>query len=622
MRPNIGKTSCIIPMVASVLADAEKLVRIIIPKSLLPQTAQLLQGRIGGLLGRELRHVPFSRKTSTKPKIIKTFHDIHQDIIESSGVMLALPEHILSFKLSGLQRLSDSRLSEASQMIEVQGWLNAKARDVLDESDVTLAVRTQLIYPSGTLQAVDGHPNRWEMSQILLGLIGRNVEDLVREYPQSIEVARPHDGGFPFIHFLRPDVENALISKLVNDACNGRVPAIPIRECSRSDRLAIRTFITNAMVPKSIVERIRQIFPDKPAAKLSVYLLRGLLVHRILLLTLKKRWNINYGLHPGRDPVAIPYLAKGVPSEQSEFGHPDCAILLTCLAFYYGGLNKAQVRQSLENVLKSDDPQSQYERWTHDSGLPGSLREWNAINVDDEDQLREIWQNVRYNVVVIDYFLNNSVFPKHAKQFEMKLQASGWDIPLTSTTNHSLADIPCDPQPLTTGFSGTNDNKTLLPLTIRQGDLDGLRATNAEVLTYLLQKRNREYVLAADCRGRRLSERGLLKGLSCRGIRILIDAGAQILEMDNITLVKEWLFIDYDVPAAVYFDTDNKPMVIYKQGLQMPLLASPFAEDLTDCLVYIDEAHTRGTDLKLPPESRGALTLGPGQTKDHTVQGS
>lgn len=53
----------------------------------------------------------------------------------------------------------------------------------------------------------------------------------------------------------------------------------------------------------------------------------------------------------------------------------------------------------------------------------------------------------------------------------------------------------------------------------------------------------------------------------------------------------------------------------------MPLLASPFASDLKDCLVYIDEAHTRGTDLKLPLSAKGALTLGLGQTKDHTVQG-
>lgn len=35
---------------------------------------------------------------------------------------------------------------------------------------------------------------------------------------------------------------------------------------------------------------------------------------------------------------------------------------------------------------------------------------------------------------------------------------------------------------------------------------------------------------------------------------------------------------------------------------------------------FLDEAHTRGTDLKMGIQARGALTLGIGQTKDHTVQ--
>jgi hypothetical protein len=51
-------------------------------------------------------------------------------------------------------------------------------------------------------------------------------------------------------------------------------------------------------------------------------------------------------------------------------------------------------------------------------------------------------------------------------------------------------------------------------------------------------------------------------------------------------------------------------------------LASPYADDLSKCLVYLDEAHTRGTDLKFPLNARGALTVGQGQSKDHTVQGA
>ena len=296
------------------------------------------------------------------------------------------------------------------------------------------------------------------------------------------------------------------------------------------------------------------------------------------------------------------------------------AILFTCLTFYYDGVSREQLHLSLSHLLRSDDPGSEYERFIQSvEDFPDSLREWNAINVDDENQLTEIWQYVRYNVVVVDYFLNNFVFPKHAKQFRVKLQASGWDIPLLSSSN--LKSGVMKPKPLTTGFSGTNDNKTMLPLTIEQADLLTLSHTNAQVLTHLLQGRNRRYVVTVTSGGQRLSETGLLKELRYRGIQILIDAGAQILEMDNLQLVKEWLNVDTEAPAAVYFDTENKPILLYRHGHAVPLSASPFADDLTNCLVYLDQAHCRGTDLKLPIRATGVLTLGQDLSKDAAVQG-
>ena len=97
-------------MVAAVLADSSNLWRLIVPKALLVQTAQLLQGRLGGLVGREVRHVPFSRKTPTDNNTIKKYWEIHKGIKKSRGVILALPEHLMSFELSGQQRLSESKV--------------------------------------------------------------------------------------------------------------------------------------------------------------------------------------------------------------------------------------------------------------------------------------------------------------------------------------------------------------------------------------------------------------------------------------------------------------------------------------------------------------------------------
>jgi Protein of unknown function (DUF3638)/Protein of unknown function (DUF3645) len=619
MNMGQGKTSVIMPIVACSLANKQMLTRLLVPNALLSQTAQILQSRLGGLVGREVTHVPFSRRTPTTKQRIKEYLRLHGEMLDSGGIILAIPDHALSFKLCGLQRVSDGKISEAKQMIAIQNWMDKVCRDILDECDFTLATKTQLVYPSGEQLTVDGHPYRWKVTQTVLSLVSNHLRDLAIEFPRSIDVIERGISAFPLAHILRNDVEYALIQRIVDDICAGRTSILPIREFTQEEQQAIREFISQEDVEQSTAEMVIRLFANAaPLIRKNVYLLRGLFVHGILLLCLKKRWNVQYGLHPKRDPVAVPFHAKGVPSEQAEWGHPDVAILFTCLAFYHHGLEQKQVRQSLQVVLKSDDPATEYDQWIQTSTtLPDALRHWNIINMDDEGQIEKIWLHLRFSTVVVNHFLNHFVFPAHAKQFSIKLQASGWDVPLFSLNSNITGEGPG----ITTGFSGTNDNKRLLPLTVEQQDLPRLLHTNAEVLTYLLQKRNRKYMLATDVKGRRLSELNLLGYLKHQEIRILIDAGAFILEMGNKALVQEWLRVDHEPQAAVYFGSDNKPWIQYRAGATAPLLATPFADNLDGCLVYLDEAHTRGTDLKLPAYARGALTLGLNQTKDHTVQG-
>lgn len=624
MNMGQGKTSVIMPMIAALLADGNSLTRLLVPKALLSQAAQILQSRLGGLLGREIIHVPFSRRTPTGGSyLLDEFRQLHHEMLQKSGVLLGVPDHVLTFKLSGFQRVSDSKHYEAIKMMGLQTWMQKNCRDILDECDFTLAVKTQLIYPSGSQLTVDGHPDRWEVSMTILSLAAHHLSDLAWEFPQSVDIMeRPALAGFPMIYFLRNDVEDILVSRIVNDICSARTSTLPIDRFTVSERMAIRNFISREAIAHSDAEYISQLLPDLPKVRKNLYLLRGLLVHGILLLCLRKRWNIEFGLHPERDPMAVPFHAKGVPSDQAEWGHPDVAILFTCLAFYHQGLSKKQFRHSLQAVLRSDDPAMMYDRWTQESTtLPKSLQFWNIINVDDEGQMAELWRHLRLSMVVINHFLSNFVFPVHAKQFSIKLQASGWDVPLYTGSSANESYDRTRNSGLTTGFSGTNDNRRLLPLNIKQRDLPELSHTNAEVLTYLLQKRNREYVAAANPDGTRLTEFGLLDYLKEAKLNVLIDAGAFILEMDNETLVRTWLQKEDDALAAVYFKSDNKAWVYYRGGRTAPLLATPLADNLERCLVYLDEAHTRGTDLKLPSNAHGALTLGLNQTKDHTVQG-
>lgn len=349
-----------------------------------------------------------------------------------------------------------------------------------------------------------------------------------------------------------------------------------------------------------------------------LYLLRGLIAHNILLFSLKeKRWKVDYGLDLKRSLLAVPYRAKDSPAGKAEFSHPDVAITLTCLSYYYGGLDNVQLETCFRNLHKSENPALQYERWIKGVDLPKPyLQRLNGINLEDRKQ----WENIIYptfhfNKAVIDSYLSGVVFPKAAKEFPYKLSSSGWDIAGSKT-------YP------TTGFSGTNDNRYLLPLTIKQLDTTEQLNTNARVLSYLLQDGNNYKCTAGGPNhNERISVEQLLKVLvnpgEGRQIQVLLDVGAQVLEFKNDEVAKRWLGLvsDGTAQAAVYFNDNDELTALTRDGNKEPLMVSAFAERLDSCLIYLDEAHTRGTDLKLPVKSRAAVTLGPNLTKDRLVQG-
>jgi len=209
-----------------------------------------------------------------------------------------------------------------------------------------------------------------------------------------------------------------------------------------------------------------------------------------------------------------------VPSLRSEFGHPDVAICLTCLSYYYGGLTTSQVRECFDLLNKLDNAPLEYEKWVKRGGrdVPVSLRQLIGVNTKDVQTFtNDIVPIFQHNQAAIDFFLSQVVFPKDAKEFPYKLGTSGWD----------LVERKAD---FTTGFSGTNDNSDLLPTSITQNDPVNQLRTNAQVLWYLLRPENNRYVCTQDADGQPCSAIEFLDFLvqEPEEVRVLLDVGAQV----------------------------------------------------------------------------------------------
>jgi hypothetical protein len=94
-----------------------------------------------------------------------------------------------------------------------------------------------------------------------------------------------------------------------------------------------------------------------------------------------------------------------------------------------------------------------------------------------------------------------------------------------------------------------------------------------------------------------------------------------MLELQNEELARHWLSLRPDVSAAIFFNDSDHLTVVTPDGTIEPFISSPFNRQLEKCVVYLDDAHTRGTDLRFPQGTRAAVTLGPKVAKDILVQG-
>ena len=608
-----GKSSVIVPIVAAALADGKRLVRVVVLKSLWSQMFQVLLRTLGGMLGRRIFHMPISRSVRVDMDKAGKIQSLCEECMHTRGILLVQPEHLLSFELMGLDRLLSGELELGNVLIDTQRWLEEECRDILDESDEILSVRFELIYTMGIQRAIEFSPDRWTVIEHVLGLVGRYAPTVLQLFPHGVELRSVCLGSFSRMRILQPSAANKLLEMIASEVCEAGVPGVPVWNLPKNVRAVLFRFLTDIKMHEADTEPLQHRVFAVDSTRKSLLLLRGLIAGGVLAFALQqKRWRVNYGLDLSRTMLAVPYRAKDNPARRAEFSHPDVTIALTCLSYYYSGLSDEQLYTAFEKLFLSDHAQDEYEYWVKDAPkLPFAFRQLTGINISDPTQCSQIvFPPLRLAKGAIDFYMSHIVFPKQMKEFPHKLSSSGWDI--ARTKGHP-----------TTGFSGTNDSRYILPLSVEQCDLPAQLHTNAAVLDCLLRPENTFEHAMKESECGSLDAESLLQMVvsSEPPVRVILDVGAQVLEWKNEEVVSRWLLRVPEAQAAIFFDDQNNLSVLTRDGLTEPLMISSFAKQMDECLVYLDEAHTRGTDLKLPNNYRAAVTLGPELTKDRLVQG-
>ena len=613
-----GKSSVIIPIVAAALANGQRLLRVVVLRSLGAQMYDLLASKLGRLLNRQVYFMPFSRGLNLDAERARRLQGLFEECMTSGGVILTLPEYTLSFQLMCPEKMLKKQFDAGRCLLKSQEWLRAHSRDILDESDEILGVRFELMYSIGSPALVDHHPYRWIIIQYVLKLFAKAVDLLFAQDTPNIAVDyRFRTDSFPIVQITDPELWRQITDTIARQICRGDSEVLPIWKQTQEVKNILVKFITGRPIWPQQRKFIEDYLSESDLIRRSILVVKGMIADGILVFVLRdKRWRVNYGLDLSRTSLSVPYKAKDTPDQRSSWSHTDAAITMTCLSYYYGGLSDQQLFATLKALTAQDNGPEEYARWVSDHpDIPEEHRQLSGVNLTHLSvAASHLFPALRFSKPTIDYYLCQVVFPKEIREFPSKLSLSAWDI--AGGNNH-----------LTTGFSGTNDSRYVLPLSIAQQDLPEEQHTNASVLVKLLQPQNQYIGLESLRHTSEVNDAAFLIRTIAEAdppIRVLIDVGAQILELRNEEVAHAWLrqVSTADTDGVVYFNDDNQMMVLDRHGCTELLATSPLYHQLGKCLIYLDESHTRGTDLKLPRNYRAAILLGPKLAKDRLTQGS
>ena len=359
--------------------------------------------------------------------------------------------------------------------------------------------------------------------------------------------------------------------------------------------------------------------------------LRGLLAHGTLLHCLQMRSRVNYGVSrvpSAKKRLAIPFRASNTPAERSEFQHSDLAITLTTLSYYYDGISLEELREALVVLLGMSEGArvGYYTSWLAEVEFDDDVEavkmdDVNKVDLTNEPQMDVLHKYFGGNTEVVNFWLTFCVFPAETRVSPSYIATNAW---LLAENNEGFVY----------GFSGTNDNHRIWPLQVRKnpdGSLPSLASTNGKMLELI--HNNPRYITLVereeDAAATSATSSALLQLVVQDGAQALVDCGALLGCMDSKEAAAYLLSEEGNLPEAfpgvVYFDASEGTaavggswMVLDRVGRRVPLAQSPIKASEAFCIY--DEARCRGADLKLSPEAKALLTVGPRNGKDKVMQ--
>lgn len=229
------------------------------------------------------------------------------------------------------------------------------------------------------------------------------------------------------------------------------------------------------------------------------------------------------------------------------------------------------------------------------------------IDVDNGPQLTLMYHQLFRTMTVVSFWMDNFVFPDSTDQFAARRTTSAWNLVDSGQA---------------VGFSGTDNYRFLLPLSIKQQAVadSRLRSANGAMVDCILSCTRGIYVLDDGDQDHPLW-RVILLECKKHGASALIDVAGLMAGSSNQEVAEFMTGQITHESGVVYFDVYLKAWAVYEKDNKrhVPLHSSSLAE--AERFVYFDQSRCRGADMKLHTDACALVTLEPTLPKDKFMQG-
>jgi hypothetical protein len=607
LNMGLGKTRVLVPMLILDLMSSERTGRV----SMLPSIIGEAMAYFRIVLVSSVQHVklfslPFQRGIPLDEMRARQLSDEVSRCREHLGCVVVTPQHRNSLLLK-----------QYDQDVFVDG-LKESFVDILDESDAILSHDFQLVYALGNQVPLPSGSCRWTVLQGLITAFARTQrEDLLKITNDPLLVHREisRNGSFQNAATLQGhEYEVGLLC-----AVTLAEPPHELRwmKAVPSEEVELLVSVMSDPTFMDALETIQSnaLFKERQSDILSA---RGFIAYGSLFHGLEARYRVNYGLFPcSKTKMAVPYSASDTPKQRAQYSHPDMELVYTALSYYHEGLTESQLKAALE-CLQAMGPVAQEDifRWISSARkdtAPEELSKFDHIlkvDVSNKLQLGLIHENLRSCMEVISFWTDNFVYRTDTYQFLSKRATSACNL--------------CD-SGIAIGFSGTDDNRFLLPQSIAQitPEEEQLKATNGAMISRILDCTKSIHVLQDGSGDNSPMWQEVLDKCVSLGVQALVDVAGLMAgsKNDQSALYLAARLDKGSFRGVVYFDMDSESWVVYETENHRRVSLQSSSHTESECFVYFDESRCRGSDMKLKSSAVALVTLEPKMTKDKFLQG-